>query len=412
MSATPPAIIEAVHHIHKQELHKISMNKDVVIIGAGASGLMCAIEAGKRGRTVVVLDHMEKVGKKLRVSGGGRCNFTNLDMRHDNYLSDNPHFCKSALARFGPRDFISMLERYHIRYVEKEDRKLFCEKSSGEIVKMLQEECRRAGADVMTNCRIGVVSKNDNFRVSTNMGDIDSSSLVIAAGGLSYPELGASGLGYRIAEIFGLKVTRLKPALVPLTFRREERVSFGELSGVSLTAIVSCRGTEFRGEVLLTHRGLSGPAILQVSSYWEQGDDIIINLFPDTDVYELLISKRKNKTELGNLLSEHLPRRFSRKWCELYASSRPLNTYTERELKDIASQLQNWKIRPGGSEGYKKAEITLGGIDTGELSSKTMEAKKVRGLYFVGEVIDVSGRLGGYNLQWAWSSGFAAGQYV
>jgi predicted Rossmann fold flavoprotein len=394
------------------EAKKPLIRKDVLIIGAGASGLMCAVEAGRRHRSVIVLDHMEKIGKKIRAAGGGRCNFTNLDIRPDKYLSANPHFCKSALARFSPRDFIDMLERYDIQYVERNNGKLFCEKSSGEIVKMLHEECRETGVEMRLNCRIGTVSKKDNFTVSTNIGSIDASSLVIATGGLSFPELGASGIGYRTAEMFGLRVTTLKPALVPLIFRREDRAVFKDLSGISFTANVSCRGKHFRDEVLFTHRGLSGPAILQASSYWDQGDEITINLFPDMDAYELLSSKRKSRTELNNLLSEHLPRRFSHKWCELYASSRPLCTYTEKELKDIASQLHNWTIKPEGTEGYNKAEITLGGIDTDELSSKTMEAKKVPGLYFVGEVIDVSGQLGGYNLQWAWSSGFAAGQYA
>jgi len=388
------------------------MKKDVVIIGAGASGLMCARETGRRGRSVLLLDHMETIGKKIRVSGGGRCNFSNSDMRADNFLSGNPHFCKSAIARFTARDFTDMLEKYGIRYVEKDNGKLFCTKSSGEIVKMLHEECAKAGVEIKLNCRISSVSKCDNFRILSALGCIEASSVVIATGGLSYPELGASDIGYKIAQTFGLKITKLKPALVPLVFGVQDRQAFKELSGVSLEAIVSCGKNHFRGEVLFTHRGISGPAILQISSYWEHGDEISINLFPDMDVSDFLGTNCKKRTELHNLLSEHLPRRFSHKWCELYASSRPLNTYSGKELKSIAARLHNWKIRPEGTEGYKKAELTLGGIDTDELSSKTMESKKVPGLYFVGEVIDVSGRLGGYNLQWAWSSGFAAGQYA
>ncbi len=388
------------------------MIKDVVIIGAGASGLVCAIEAGKRGRSVMLLDHMEKIGKKIRASGGGHCNFTNIYMQPMHYQSSNTHFCKSALARFGPRDFTGMLERHNIQYVEKENGRLFCKGNSGEITRMLYEECRAASVDIRVNCRIGKSSKSDRFTISTNIGGIESDSLVIATGGLSYSELGASDIGYRIAEKFGLKVTRLKPALVPLIFGRRDRDAFKELSGVSFSAEVSHKQRHFRGEVLFTHRGLSGPAILQVSSYWERGDEITIDLFPGVDAYGILWSNRKRRTELANLLSEYLPRRFSHKWCDSYASSRPLNTYTEKEVKDIASQLHGWKIIPEGTEGYRKAEITLGGIDTDELSSKTMEAKKVPGLYFIGEVVDVSGELGGYNLQWAWSSGFAAGQYV
>ncbi len=388
------------------------LKKDVVIIGAGASGLMCAIEAGKRHRSVLVLDHMEKIGKKIRASGGGRCNFTNLDLQPGNYISANPHFCKSALARFTPNDFVGMVKKHRIDYFEKEKGQLFCTKTSGEIVKMLYAECGKAHVEIRTNCRIGDISKSDKFSIATNSGIIEASSLVIASGGLSYPELGATDIGYRIAEKFGLKITNLKPALVPFIFRQHEREMFTELSGVAVNAEVWCKKVSFRGDILFTHRGLSGPAILQISSYWERGDEISVNLMPGFDVYEILISKRRSKTELGNLLSEYLPRRFSRKWCESYASSRPLNTYNEKELKEIAFKLQNWTSKPEGTEGYKKAEITLGGIDTSGLSSKTMEAKNVPGLFFTGEVIDVSGQLGGYNLQWAWSSGFAAGQYV
>jgi predicted Rossmann fold flavoprotein len=394
------------------EIKRPLIKKDVVIIGAGASGLMCAIEAGRRGRSVHVLDHMEKIGKKIMVSGGGRCNFTNLELHSDNYLSVNPHFCKSALARFAPRDFIGLIEKYRIQYYEREKGQLFCRKGSGDIVKMLNEECKKSGVGMTMKCRIEDISKADNFTISTNIGNFEALSLVIATGGLSYPELGASDIGYRIAEKFGIKITPLKPALVPLIFGRLDRELFADLSGVSLTADVSCIGRHFRGEVLFTHRGLSGPAILQISSYWERGDWITINLLPDIDAYELFRLKRKSRVEMGNLLSEYLPRRFSRKWSELYASSRPLCTYSEKELKDIAFQLHNWKLRPDGTDGYKKAEITVGGIDTDELSSKTMESRKVPGLYFTGEVIDVSGQLGGYNLQWAWASGFAAGQYA
>ena len=388
------------------------IRKDVVIIGAGAAGLMCAIEAGKRHRSVLVLEHMNKIGKKIRVSGGGYCNFTNINLRPDNYLSANPHFCKSALARFTPYDFIGIVERHGIEFYEKEKGQLFCRGTSGDIVRMLYEECRNARVEMRMNCRVGSITKAGPFYVSTNFDRIEAGALVIATGGLSYPELGATDMGFRTAQRFGLKVTQLKPALVPLVFGRHDLEKFNELSGVSFDTAVGYRGREFRGEVLFTHLGISGPAILQVSSYWDRGDEISIDLMPDRDIYELFTSKRKSRIELSTLLSEYLPRRFSRKWCALHAPSRPLCQYTEKELKEIAHKIHYWTIKPEGTEGYKKAEVTAGGIDTDELSSRSMEAKKVPGLYFVGEVLDVAGQLGGYNLQWAWSSGFVAGQYA
>jgi len=388
------------------------IKKDVVIIGAGAAGLMCSIEAGKRNRSVLVLDHMGTIGKKIRVSGGGRCNFTNIYLRPDNYLSANSHFCKSALARFTPDDFISMVERHGIAYHEKENGQLFCRNTSADIVRMLSGECRSAGVAIRVNCRISSIAKADHFRISTDSGRIDAAALVIATGGLSYPALGATDMGFRTARRFGLKITQLKPALVPFVFSRHDQKLFDALSGVSFHAEVNCRGKRFRGEILFTHRGLSGPAILQGSSYWDCGEEIAIDLMPEKDAYALFNSKRKSRIELGNLLSEYLPRRFSRTWCEFYASSRPLCQYTEKELQDIAYQIHHWTIRPEGTEGYGNAEVTAGGVDTEELSSKTMEAKKVPGLYFAGEVVDVTGQLGGYNLQWAWASGFVAGQYA
>jgi predicted Rossmann fold flavoprotein len=388
------------------------IKKDVVIIGAGAAGLMCAIETGKRRRSVLVLEHMNRIGKKIRVSGGGRCNFTNMNLSLDNYLSTNPHFCKSALARFTPQDFIGMIERHGIEYFEKEQGQIFCRGTSGDIVKMLHEECRSTGVEIRTNCRIGSIMKTDNFSILTDFARTEAGSLVIATGGLSYPELGATDMGFRIAKQFGLKVTQLKPALVPLIFGREDLRKYGEMSGVSFDALVSCKGRQFRGEVLFTHHGLSGPAILQVSSYWDRGDDIIIDLMPGRDAYEQFILRHGSRIELSNLLAEFLPRRFSHRWCELHGQSKPMCQYTEKELKDIAHQVQNWTVRPVSAEGYKRAEITAGGVDTGELSSKTMEARKAPGLYFVGEVVDVAGQLGGYNLQWAWASGFVAGQYA
>jgi hypothetical protein len=388
------------------------IKKDVVIIGAGAAGLMCSIEAGKRNRSVLVLDHMGSIGKKIRVSGGGRCNFTNIYLRPENYLSANSHFCKSALSRFTPNDFIGMVEKHGIAYHEKENGQLFCRDTSADIVRMLSAECRNAGVAIRVNCRIGSIAKADHFRISTDSGRIDAAALVIATGGLSYPALGATDMGFRTARRFGLKITQLKPALVPFLFSRHDQKLFNALSGVSFHAEVNCKGRRFRGEVLFTHRGLSGPAILQVSSYWDCGEEIAIDLMPEKDAYALLNSERKSRIELSNLLSEYLPRRFSRTWCELYAPSRPLCQYTEKELKDIAYQVHHWTIRPEGTEGYGNAEVTAGGVDTEELSSKTMETKKVPGLYFAGEVVDVTGQLGGYNLQWAWASGFVAGQYA
>jgi predicted Rossmann fold flavoprotein len=386
--------------------------KDVVIIGAGPAGLMCAIEAGKRGRSVLVIDHAGNIGNKIRVSGGGRCNFTNLVTDHENYISENRDFCRSALSRFTPRDFISMLEHRGIEYSEREKGQLFCRISSAEIIGMLHDACRKAGAEIRLHCRVESFVKAGHFLLETNAGKLKADSLVIATGGLSYPELGATDIGYRIARKFGLEITTLRPGLVPLTFSRQERELFGELSGISIDAIVKCRRKLFRGEVLFTHRGLSGPAILQISSYWKPGSDITIDLLPDTDIFEQLIQRRKGRIELDNMLAEFLPARLARTWCSQQAPSGPICTYSEKEYKDIADKIHHWTIRPAGSEGYKKAEVTCGGIDTNELSSKTMESKKIQGLYFVGEVVDVTGQLGGYNLQWAWSSGFAAGQHA
>lgn len=388
------------------------MKKDVIIIGAGASGLMCALEAGKRGRSVLVLDHADKLGKKLRISGGGRCNFTNLNMHPEAYLSENPHFCKSALARFTPSDFMNRLEKYGIRFFEKEAGQLFCRDSSLQIINMLKEECNKAGAKVLLNCRITGISKEGVFKVSTSYGILESEKLVIATGGMSYPAIGATDFGYRIARQFGLKITALKPALVPLVLNPNNQKSLSILSGISVDAVVRCSRKFFHGKVLFTHKGLSGPAMLQASMYWNKGEALSINLLPDLDAYDLFMGRQHSRKEMLNLLAEYLPKRLSQMLCEGYIQSKPLNQYTHRELEAIALKLHNWTITPAGTEGYDKAEITLGGIDTDELSSKTMEAKKIPGLYFTGEVVDITGQLGGYNLQWAWSSGHAAGQYV
>ena len=388
------------------------MKNDIIVIGAGAAGLMSAIEAGKRGRSVSVLDHAEREGQKIRISGGGRCNFTNSHMAPEKYLSRNPHFCKSALSRFTPHDFIAMLEKYDIQYYEKEKGQLFCRKSSLEVLRMLREEAGKAGIATRLKCKVTDVRREDRFRVITNQGMFESDSLIVATGGLSFPDLGATGIGYHIARHFGLRVTSLSPGLVPFEYNRNDMKIFGALSGISLPVKVRCRDREFQGEMLFTHRGLSGPAILQASNYWMKGDILQIDLLPDSDAVEIFRARHGSRTEMHNLLAELFPRRFSRIWSDLHIRSKPLCQYTDKELIEIAGQLHNWEIRPQGTEGYQKAEVTVGGVDTDELSSKTMESRKVPGLYFAGEVLDVTGELGGYNLHWAWASGYVAGQYA
>ncbi len=389
--------------------------KDVVIIGAGASGLMCAMEAGKRKRSVTVIDHSGRTGNKIRISGGGRCNFTNLNISPDHYYSGNADFCRSALARFTPRDFISMVEFHKIKYSEKEKGQLFCDGNSARIINMLNSECRDYGVEMAMKCRVkGITKMKDGpgFSISTDMGVINSQSLVIATGGLSYPQLGASDFGYQVARQFGLRVTMLKPALVPLSFTQMDQKIYGILRGISVNAEVSCGDRCFAGDILFTHRGLSGPAILQISSLWEKGGFISIGLLPGHDLFEYFTKECERRVELKNLLSGLLPARFVQVLCGFYIQSKPMNQYSDRELRVIADKLSRWILKPCGTEGYKNAEVTSGGVDTNELSSKTMEAKKVPGLYFTGEVIDVTGQLGGYNLHWAWASGHAAGQYV
>jgi hypothetical protein len=390
------------------------IKKDVIIIGAGASGMMCAIESAKRGRSVLVLDHAEKIGKKILISGGGSCNFTNLNTSSSNYISNNPHFCKSALSRFTPSDFIAMLGKHGVKYEEREQGQLFCAGSSEEIVRMLTKECNDAGLTMIFNCKISGVKKEDAFVVTTNRGIFESQSLVIATGGLSYPGIGASDAGHRIAEQFGLKVTQLRPALVPFIFSEKDMNVFRELSGISIEASIKCKNMKFRGSVLFTHRGLSGPAVLQISSYWKEGDAIVIDLLSEIDIYGIFVASQlaKSKIDMHNLLSEYLPSRLAKAWCASKIQSKPVNQYNDKELKGIAHLVHNWEIKPDSTEDYRTAEVTLGGIDTDELSSKTMESAKVKGLYFTGEVIDVTGQLGGYNLHWAWASGFVAGQFA
>jgi predicted Rossmann fold flavoprotein len=388
------------------------MKRDVIIIGGGAAGLMCAVEAGRRGRRVVVVEHNGSVGRKIAISGGGRCNFTNVHTTPKNFISANPHFAKSALARYTPADFIALVERHRIAYHEKKLGQLFCDESSRQIIDLLLRECASARVEVHTNCRVSEVHKDELFVVRTSRGTFESESLVVATGGLSIPKLGATDFGYRVARQFGLRIVPPAPALVPLTLAPRDLASLKELSGVSVPAVVRCSGAEFAENFLVTHRGLSGPAILQISSYWSRGDALAVDLLPGKDALGILRAKGGSGTELSTLLGFHLPKRFAQVWCELYAPSRPLKSYSATELQTIAEHLRDWRINPAGTEGFEKSEVTRGGVDTGELSSQTMEARRVPGLYFVGEVLDVTGQLGGYNFQWAWASGYAAGQYV
>ncbi|MFN2455352.1 MAG: NAD(P)/FAD-dependent oxidoreductase [Pyrinomonadaceae bacterium] len=388
------------------------MTSDVIIIGAGAAGLMCAIEAGKRGRRVLLLEHADRIGKKIAVSGGGRCNFTNTNTRPENFISANPNFCKSALARYTPADFIALVEKHGIRYHEKKLGQLFCDDSSREIIEMLFAECADAKVEIKLDCVVRKVVKESAFVVETNQGNFEAGSLVIATGGLSIPKIGATDFGYQVARQFGLRIQPTRPALVPLTFAPHKLTALKELSGVSIDALVRCHRAEFRENILLTHRGLSGPAILQISSYWHAGDGLSIDLLPEQNALEILQTKRQSDIDLANLLSQHLPKRFAQAWCQLYAPSKPVNRLSNEEIQRIARQLHRWELMPDGTEGYGKAEVTGGGVDTHELSSKTMEARAVPGLFFIGEVIDVTGHLGGYNFQWAWASGFIAAQYV
>jgi predicted flavoprotein YhiN len=411
---------------------------DVVIIGGGAAGLFCALEAGKRGRRVIVLEHAESIGKKIAISGGGRCNFTNLNTSADNFISANPHFCKSALARFTPADFLSLIEKHDISYHEKKLGQLFCDGSSRQIIEMLLTESRAAGVEIRCRTTVLGVSKSEPpasadgsppmaasgefqesrspvttpFEVKTNLGTFSCESLVIATGGLSIAPLGATDFGYRLGRQFGLAIREPWPALVPFTLSRDELRELAPLSGVSIDAAVSCNGAQFRENVLVTHRGLSGPAILQISSYWQPGASIVINLLPDHDALELFREQENKDVTLSNFLGQFLPRRFAAAWCALNFSSQPIKQYTPRQLADIARKLNHWELTPTGTEGYKKAEVTAGGIATDELSSQTMAVKSVPGLYFIGEVVDVTGQLGGYNFQWAWASGHAAGRHV
>ncbi|MDA8326703.1 MAG: NAD(P)/FAD-dependent oxidoreductase [Nitrospiraceae bacterium] len=387
------------------------MKCDVLVIGAGAAGLMCSIVAARRGRSVIVLEH-GKPGRKVLASGGGRSNFTNLNVSADNYLSENPDFPKSALAGFTPADIVQFLESRGTLFDEKENGQLFLKGRSGELLDLLLGECKDNGAGIITGMEAkGIRKKAGRFIVDTDKGQFDAESLVVATGGLSCPELGATNLGYRIASQFGLRVTPLRPALVPFTFGPEELKRFSGLSGLSLKAGISYGKKSFRGDILFTHRGLSGPAVLQASLYWT-GGGLATDLLPDVDIKGMFINDSARSTKMHNYLSGYMPRRFALRWCELFLCSKPLRLYSAKELERAAEGLHNWTFRPSATEGYKAAEVTAGGVDTRELSSRTMECRKAPGLFFAGEVVDVTGQLGGYNLHWAWASGSAAGKYA
>jgi predicted Rossmann fold flavoprotein len=386
---------------------------DVVVIGAGAAGMMCAAQAGQRGRRVLLIEHYHLLGEKIRISGGGRCNFTNRGTGPANYLSQNPDFCRSALARYTPAHFVRLVEAHGIAYHEKKLGQLFCDDTAQDIIAMLKAECDAGNVQWRMPCPVdGVTRVDDGFVVATPQGAVRCSSLVVATGGLTVPKIGATPFGYRIAEQFGLVIVPPRPALVPLAFAPEALARYGDLSGVSVDAQVSCNGGSFRENLLFTHRGLSGPAILQISSYWDGRAPLAIDLLPDTDVAAWLAARATSTALLPNALSELLPRRFAQQWCAAEALAVPIARLDADRRRDVATRLHAWEVRPSGTLGYNKAEVTLGGVDTRGLSSKTMGALAVPGLHFVGEVMDVTGWLGGYNFQWAWASGHAAGQFA
>ncbi|KQV32210.1 hypothetical protein ASC97_01025 [Rhizobium sp. Root1203] len=391
----------------------LQRKSDVIVIGAGAAGMMCAIRAARRGRSVVVLDHARSPGEKIRISGGGRCNFTNIHSAPKSFLSANPHFCKSALARFTPSDFIAMVDRHRIAWHEKTLGQLFCDDSAKDIIRMLLDEMKGAGAALHLRTDIGDIEKSaTGFRISTSEGAYECESLVIATGGKSIPKMGATGFAYRVAEQFGLPLIETRPGLVPLTLDQAMLESLATLSGISAPAEIRHGKTAFREALLVTHRGLSGPAILQISSYWREGDEIAIDIEPDVDLLaHLKTAKRSNgRQSAQTALGEIVPKRLAQYLTERTAVSGNMADLSDRVLTRLADAAQNWRVKPSGSEGYRTAEVTLGGIDTTALDSRTMQAKEVAGLYFIGECVDVTGWLGGYNFQWAWASGFAAGE--
>ena len=389
---------------------------DVLIIGASASGLMCAIEAGKRGRNVIVLDHVNKPGKKILMSGGGRCNFTNYHVSAENYISHNPHFCKSALSRYTQWDFLALVNQYEIPFHERSNGQLFCNNSAKDILNMLLSECEKYSVTIKLKTEISSLEKlsNNNFQITTDSKNYSCQSLVVATGGLSIPKMCATPLGYKIAQQFGMKVWPTSAGLVAFTLQPEDKERFSPLSGIAIESVVSNQRISFRENILYTHRGLSGPAILQISSYWLPGESISINLLPDINLAEMLKEAQQQhpQQQLKNYLAHHLPKRVIDALVEESLSDKALQTLSHKEFKSVADQLQNWTIKPNATLGYRTAEVTLGGVDCDTLSSKSMESRTIPGLYFIGEVVDVTGWLGGYNFQWAWSSGWCAGQYV
>jgi predicted Rossmann fold flavoprotein len=400
----------------------VNRKYDVIILGAGAAGLMCAIEAGKRGRRVLVLERADRIGKKILISGGGRCNFTNLHTSPENFLSANPHFAKSALARYTPADFIGLVEKHRIPYHEKKLGQLFCDRAASDITMMLEQECRNAGVEIRCSTKVNEVSKNevhknevrnnDEFTVQAEDANFAAPRLVVATGGLSIAKIGATSFGYDLARQFGLKIEPPRAALVPLTFSKEDRKRWCDLAGVSTEVVASTRGTKhtppaFRENMLFTHHGLSGPAILQISSYWDGKEPIHLDLAPGRNLTaDLRTRGHRDPSSWKSLLREILPRRFADRWLETY----PLAGNSDRAWAEAEHRLHAWEVKPEATEGYGKAEVTAGGVDTGELSAKTMESRKVSGLFFIGEAVDVTGQLGGFNFQWAWASGFCAGQ--
>ncbi|HEX7636399.1 MAG TPA: NAD(P)/FAD-dependent oxidoreductase [Noviherbaspirillum sp.] len=393
---------------------------DVAVIGAGAAGMMCAAVAGQRGRKVVLLDHAPKLAEKIRISGGGRCNFTNLHAGPQNYLSNNPHFCKSALSRYTPQDFLSLVKRYRIAYHEKHKGQLFCDQSSEQIIDMLRTECERGHVAWRMPCRIDAIGKDgERFRLDTSAGAIIADSIVIATGGLSIPKIGATDFAYRVAKQFGLKLVEPRPGLVPLTFGDNTWQPFIPLAGIALEVDIETGEKKsrmhFREDLLFTHRGLSGPAVLQISSFWQPGAALTLNLVPEADVAEILIGgKNTLKKNLGNLLAQWLPSRLAEGWllANGFKPDARIADMPDKQLRKLGESLNRWVIAPNGSEGYRKAEVTCGGVDTRELSQQTMMAAKIPGLHFIGEAVDMTGWLGGYNFQWAWASGQAAGLSV
>ncbi len=388
---------------------------DVIIIGAGAAGLMCSFEAGKRGKKVCLLEHSSKIAEKIRISGGGRCNFTNLFSTDNNFISDNKHFCKSAFAKYTQNDFIDLVKKHNIQFFEKKLGQLFCIKSAKDIIDMLVSECISQKVEIFIDTKIKNLSKDENsYIVNTDKGTISSPSIVIATGGLSIPKIGATDFGYQIAKQFNLKVTELTPALVPLVFEKDILDFCKSLAGTSLNASIKINKTVFKEGLIFTHRGLSGPSILQISSYWVKDSPIKINLLPDQDIEVILKNRRIStpKQIVSKILSDYLPNKLSLAICDQLKVKKQIGDTSNQILKKVSNFVNNWTVVPSGTEGYKTAEVTLGGIDTKEISSSTMECKKHPGLYFIGEVLDVTGHLGGHNFQWAWSSGFLAGQYV